>query len=96
MSENIKYFRLILHVFCLLSVWSVGEYKVFSSSTACTFVFCPRVSNFGLLSENIQCFRLVLHVFLSSVRALVTLVVCRRVYSVFVQYCVYFCRLSAC
>ena len=54
-----------------------------SSSTACIFVFCPRVGNFGRLSENIQCFRLVLHVFLSSVRVLVTLVVGRRVYSDF-------------
>ena len=57
---------------------------MFSSSTACIFVFCPRVGNFGCLSESIQCFRLVLRVFLSSVRVLITLVVCRRVYSVFV------------
>ena len=92
-------------------MWSVGEYKEFSSSTACIFVFCPRVSNCGRLSEDIQCFRLVLHVFfvfcprvgkfgclsesiqcfcpvlrvfLSSVRVLITLVVCRRACSVFV------------
>ena len=57
---------------------------MFLSSTACIFVVCPRVSNFGRLSENIQCFRLVLHVFLSSISVLVTLVVCRRVYSIFV------------
>ena len=57
---------------------------MFLSSTACIFVFCPRVDNFGCQSESMQCFCLVLHVFLSSVRVLVTLVVCRRVHSVFV------------
>ena len=57
---------------------------MFSSSTACIFVFCPRVDTFGCPSEIMHCFCLVLNVFLSSVRVLVTLVVCRRVYSVFV------------
>lgn len=57
---------------------------MFSSSTACIFFFCPRVGNFVFLSESIQWFRLVLRVFLSSVRVLITLVVCRRACSVFV------------
>ena len=82
-------FVLYCMYFCLLSarwqLWlSVGDYTVFLSSTACIFVFCPRVDNFGCLSESMQCFCLVLHVFFSSISVLVTSVVCRRVYSIFV------------